>query len=57
MKICFIKNNIQMINKDTEVFTPGPKKCEFEPNLRFDYILLVAITERGKKFIDYSGRL
>lgn len=57
MKRCFIKNDIQMINKDTEVFTPAPRKCEFEPNLRFDYILLVAITERGKKFIDYSGRL
>lgn len=44
-----------MINKDTEMFTTVPRKCEFEPNLRFDYILLVAITETGKKFIDFQA--
>lgn len=27
MKRCFIKNDIQMINKDTEVFTTAPRKC------------------------------
>lgn len=39
MKRCFIKNSIQMANKYAEMLSTAPRKCDFEPKVRFDYIL------------------